>query len=142
MEKLRNFEVVSGNRNIIAGIYGPCHIVAKHRSPTDRSPSHYPLAETLPLHSTSLHNPEPNSAMLVRHPELLPTVSSWKWRCCTVHCKNIRRIPRRTVTNQLHAAESLTSCQSVAQLLKRFSALYGTRRFTAVFTRSHHWSLS
>jgi hypothetical protein len=30
----------------------------------------------------------------------------------------------------------------VAQLLKKFSTFYGTRRFTTVFTRALHWSLS
>jgi hypothetical protein len=30
----------------------------------------------------------------------------------------------------------------VAQLLKKFPTFYGTRRFTTVFTRALHWSLS
>jgi hypothetical protein len=31
---------------------------------------------------------------------------------------------------------------TVTQLLKKFTAFYGTRRFITVFTRSRHWSLS
>jgi hypothetical protein len=30
----------------------------------------------------------------------------------------------------------------VTQLVKKFSVFYGTWRFSAVFTRAHHWSLS
>jgi hypothetical protein len=31
---------------------------------------------------------------------------------------------------------------TVGQLLKNFSAFYGTRRFITMFARAHHWSLS
>jgi hypothetical protein len=31
---------------------------------------------------------------------------------------------------------------TVTQLVKKFPAFYGTRRFITVFTRSSHWSLS
>jgi hypothetical protein len=30
---------------------------------------------------------------------------------------------------------------TVTQIVKKFSAFYGTRRFITVFTRTHHWSL-
>jgi len=29
----------------------------------------------------------------------------------------------------------------VAQLVKKYPAFYGTRRFSTVFTRAYHWSL-
>jgi len=29
-----------------------------------------------------------------------------------------------------------------AQLVKKFPAFYGTRRFITLFTRTHHWTLS
>jgi len=31
---------------------------------------------------------------------------------------------------------------TVTQLVKKFSAFYGNRRFITVFTRDHYWSLS
>jgi len=40
-------------------------------------------------------------------------------------------------TKELHGAESFRNRQ-VAQLIKKFPASYGIRRFTTVFTRAHY----
>jgi hypothetical protein len=37
---------------------------------------------------------------------------------------------------------SPSSEAAIVQLLKNFSAFYGTRKFITVFTRALHWSLS
>jgi hypothetical protein len=44
--------------------------------------------------------------------------------------------------NWLHGVWVLLEKPSVAQLLKNFPIFYGTRRFSTMFTRTFHWSLS
>jgi len=38
--------------------------------------------------------------------------------------------------------EQTPSWEAISQLVKKFPASYGNRRFTIVFTTTHHWSLS
>jgi len=47
-------------------------------------------------------------------------------------------VTNRSTTRIQVLLEKLT----VTQLVKKFSAFYGTRRFITVFTRARHWSLS
>jgi hypothetical protein len=44
--------------------------------------------------------------------------------------------------NELSGAESLSRSQEYAQLVQKFPAFYGTRRFITVFTTARHMSLS
>ena len=45
-------------------------------------------------------------------------------------------------THSLHATESFLRSQPVLQLVKKFPAFYGTRRFITAFTSASHLSLS
>jgi hypothetical protein len=52
-------------------------------------------------------------------------------------------------TNRFCLARQLPACSrilleklTVAQLVKKFAVIYGTRRFIAVFTRARHWIVS
>ena len=46
------------------------------------------------------------------------------------------------LTHSLHGAESFLRSQLVLQLIKKFSAFYGTRKFITVLTSARHLSLS
>ena len=46
------------------------------------------------------------------------------------------------LTYSLHGAESVLRSELVLQLVKKFPALYGTRKFITVFTSARHLSLS
>ena len=46
------------------------------------------------------------------------------------------------LTYLLHGAESSLRSKLVLQLVKKFPALYGTRKFITVFTSARHLSLS
>ena len=46
------------------------------------------------------------------------------------------------LTNSLHRAESFLRSQLVLQLVKKFPAFYGTRKFITVLTSPRHLSLS
>ena len=50
--------------------------------------------------------------------------------------------PTMYLTYLLHGAESFLRSELVLQQVKKFPALYGTRRFVTVFTSVHHLSLS
>jgi hypothetical protein len=45
-------------------------------------------------------------------------------------------------TNKLHGAESFLRSYEYAQLVRKFHAFYGNRRFITVFTTARHLSLS
>ena len=54
------------------------------------------------------------------------------------HCSNIYSVPRCTLTPWSRVLEKLTG----SQLVKKFPAFYGTRRFITAFTSARHLSLT
>jgi hypothetical protein len=72
----------------------------------------------------------------------LDWISPVKVKSCPCALSNTpwTRTGGRGINNPLTMDQS--PWEVVAQLVKKFPDLYGTRRFITMFTRVHHWSVS
>jgi len=76
--------------------------------------------------------------------------SSYIYPCCGKTAKGNSALTRVTLSIPVCSGRLQLTLQSrvllvkltVTQLIKKFPALYGTRRFVTVFIGAHHWSLS